>query len=109
MRATVQLFTEIGDRPQFRAVAGVPREPRSEDGVSRMQFLLDLRQRGINDVAVLRALAEVPRERFVEGRFVREAYADRRSEEHTSELQSRGHLVCRLLLEKKTRSTSASP
>src|SRR5439155_26095463 len=26
---------------------------------------------------------------------------DTRSEEHTSELQSRGHLVCRLLLEKK--------
>src|SRR5690625_6943697 len=26
---------------------------------------------------------------------------ERRSEEHTSELQSRGHLVCRLLLEKK--------
>src|SRR5690625_6551941 len=28
--------------------------------------------------------------------------AESRSEEHTSELQSRGHLVCRLLLEKKT-------
>src|SRR5690625_5842552 len=28
-----------------------------------------------------------------------------RSEEHTSELQSRGHLVCRLLLEKKNRRT----
>src|SRR5690625_4509405 len=27
-----------------------------------------------------------------------------RSEEHTSELQSRGHLVCRLLLEKKNRN-----
>src|SRR5439155_19745512 len=27
--------------------------------------------------------------------------AHQRSEEHTSELQSRGHLVCRLLLEKK--------
>src|SRR5437870_11182442 len=27
-----------------------------------------------------------------------------RSEEHTSELQSRGHLVCRLLLEKKKAS-----
>src|SRR5437870_10163090 len=26
---------------------------------------------------------------------------ENRSEEHTSELQSRGHLVCRLLLEKK--------
>src|SRR5437870_10744588 len=29
-----------------------------------------------------------------------------RSEEHTSELQSRGHLVCRLLLEKKKRRDS---
>src|SRR5437870_8142966 len=29
-----------------------------------------------------------------------------RSEEHTSELQSRGHLVCRLLLEKKKSSNS---
>src|SRR5690625_6062164 len=28
-----------------------------------------------------------------------------RSEEHTSELQSRGHLVCRLLLEKKKINT----
>src|SRR5690625_6888666 len=31
--------------------------------------------------------------------------ARRRSEEHTSELQSRGHLVCRLLLEKKKKRT----
>src|SRR5690625_6773936 len=30
-----------------------------------------------------------------------------RSEEHTSELQSRGHLVCRLLLEKKKKQTAA--
>src|SRR5690625_6240184 len=29
-----------------------------------------------------------------------------RSEEHTSELQSRGHLVCRLLLEKKKKEGS---
>src|SRR2546422_4746947 len=39
---------------------------------------------------------------------------NRRSEEHTSELQSRLHLVCRLLLEKKkktvtNRQHSASP
>src|SRR5437870_7868277 len=33
---------------------------------------------------------------FIECGLLRE-----RSEEHTSELQSRGHLVCRLLLEKK--------
>src|SRR5690625_5893172 len=31
-----------------------------------------------------------------------------RSEEHTSELQSRGHLVCRLLLEKKKSPTSST-
>src|SRR5690625_2458564 len=33
--------------------------------------------------------------------LVRQAHEKARSEEHTSELQSRGHLVCRLLLEKK--------
>src|SRR2546422_2644345 len=32
-----------------------------------------------------------------------------RSEEHTSELQSRLHLVCRLLLEKKKNSTAITP
>src|SRR5690625_5326463 len=33
--------------------------------------------------------------------------AQERSEEHTSELQSRGHLVCRLLLEKKNECPEA--
>src|SRR5205809_4266451 len=33
--------------------------------------------------------------------LLRRTFADTRSEEHTSELQSRLHLVCRLLLEKK--------
>src|SRR5690625_5450537 len=43
----------------------------------------------------------------VEGRILAKSKEDLRdkinyrSEEHTSELQSRGHLVCRLLLEKK--------
>src|SRR5690625_2982273 len=45
-----------------------------------------------------------PTEEF---RAFREAHPDHivvtRSEEHSSELQSRGHLVCRLLLEKKKR------
>src|SRR2546422_6712368 len=42
----------------------------------------------------------VARGHFVTGRS--------RSEEHTSELQSRLHLVCRLLLEKKKKKTSIS-
>src|SRR5690625_1461776 len=42
---------------------------------------------------------------FHDSRTGRISDADRlvRSEEHTSELQSRGHLVCRLLLEKKNK------
>src|SRR2546422_6511020 len=36
-------------------------------------------------------------------------WADARSEEHTSELQSRLHLVCRLLLEKKKKKKSIAP
>src|SRR5258707_11824800 len=40
---------------------------------------------------------------------LREALADRRSEEHTSELQSRQYLVCRLLLEKKKTTRKHSP
>src|SRR3712207_7634678 len=51
----------------------------------------------------LRAPAQAPRERAkAPGAVCRVRRADRvRSEEHTSELQSRQYLVCRLLLEKK--------
>src|SRR2546422_8594438 len=35
-------------------------------------------------------------------------YVNQRSEEHTSELQSRLHLVCRLLLEKKKKNKNHS-
>src|SRR2546430_5522964 len=38
-----------------------------------------------------------------------DARNDRRSEEHTSELQSQSNLVCRLLLEKKKRKRSPRP
>src|SRR3712207_9180168 len=40
-----------------------------------------------------------PRSQSEEGRTGHRARVDRRSEEHTSELQSRQYLVCRLLLE----------
>src|SRR2546422_6247091 len=41
-------------------------------------------------------------------RYQRHASCFKRSEEHTSELQSRLHLVCRLLLEKKKTGTTCS-
>src|SRR5687768_17725778 len=49
---------------------------------------------GVASVDVLRALEALHQ-------FVELQARDHRSEEHTSELQSRLHLVCRLLLEKK--------
>ncbi len=48
-------------------------EPRDE---SRMEFLLGLRRRGINDASVLRAMEEVPRDKFVGSEFMEGAYAD---------------------------------
>src|SRR5258708_25971373 len=46
--------------------------------------------------------------RLCDGRLPR-SLGRRRSEEHTSELQSPDHLVCRLLLEKKKRKTAMCP
>jgi protein-L-isoaspartate(D-aspartate) O-methyltransferase len=50
--------------------------PTNEQDDDRMEFLLTLRRRGIADQAVLRAMDEVPRERFVDAGFLRSAYAD---------------------------------
>src|SRR5437660_4369914 len=59
-------------------------------------------------IFVVRALRELDVELHAPDavRIVRDDELEDRSEEHTSELQSRGHLVCRLLLEKKKIETS---
>src|SRR5258708_27465839 len=55
-----------------------------------------------NSVLKIEAISPLRRVRKVSLQiFVCLPGADRRSEEHTSELQSPDHLVCRLLLEKK--------
>src|SRR3712207_6853841 len=57
----------------------------------------------------LRAGRDVDRLRSVAGQDLHAGRGDvGRSEEHTSELQSRQYLVCRLLLEKKTTINSLS-
>src|SRR3712207_8191863 len=55
--------------------------------------------------AVVRDRLRRPLQLGLQQRVVR----DRRSEEHTSELQSRQYLVCRLLLEKKKTKDSPLP
>lgn len=51
-------------------------KPPGEGSVSRMEFLLKLRRRGIGDADVLRAMDEVPREHFVSAQHADTAYAD---------------------------------
>jgi protein-L-isoaspartate(D-aspartate) O-methyltransferase len=55
----------------------VATERPGDESVVRMQFMLDLRRRGISDQAVLRAMDEVPREHFVESALLGDAYVDR--------------------------------
>ena len=45
--------------------------------IDQMKFVLDLRRRGIMDASVLRAMEEVPRERFVMSAHAGAAYQDR--------------------------------
>src|SRR2546430_7832605 len=56
------------------------------------------RTAGVRDVDVVAERADRAQRR----RGIFRADPQRRSEEHTSELQSQSNLVCRLLLEKKT-------
>ena len=52
------------------------KRPWDEQAEVHMEFLLTLRRRGIGDQAVLHAMDEVPRGRFVEPQFADRAYAD---------------------------------
>src|SRR5690625_2538804 len=71
--------------PHFSCPAAGTRRPPFSSASSSYIICSSLRIRSSVGGWVANQLAEEPR----------------RSEEHTSELQSRGHLVCRLLLEKK--------
>jgi protein-L-isoaspartate(D-aspartate) O-methyltransferase len=64
-----------GKRAKNAAEGRVEVAQHDEDA-GRMEFLLTLRRRGIVDQAVLRAMDEVPRGRFVESGFAADAYAD---------------------------------
>src|SRR2546422_7862621 len=59
-----------------------------------------------DELRQLGAVVEEPFKAFLELRHFVQQRRIERSEEHTSELQSRLHLVCRLLLEKKKQRPS---
>src|SRR3989449_8357489 len=62
-------------------------------------------KRTVETPAVFSFIGAVPRTDWLPPEIERD---DKRSEEHTSELQSRLHLVCRLLLEKKKKPGTTS-
>src|SRR3712207_7215691 len=71
-----------------------------EQGRAAQRLALEPRRRPLRDVGV---------EDRRPGRATALVNQDDRSEEHTSELQSRQYLVCRLLLEKKNKNKHVTP
>src|SRR3712207_7678659 len=93
-RSTLFPYTTL-----FRSLRGQRLAVRGGDRAPQ-QVLADVaQQRQVQLVGDLTGIAEAPVER------VAQEGHDQRSEEHTSELQSRQYLVCRLLLEKKKTKT----
>src|SRR2546429_4538576 len=79
-----------------RASGAVPTQPRGIEQIIKAAI-----DRGASDLHI--KAGDVFRAR-IDGKLValtKHRLTPERSEEHTSELQSRLHLVCRLLLEKK--------
>src|SRR5207247_910655 len=88
------------------ALAGVPApggKPLCTVRLTR-RLVPELRRRGLDHVAAFFGIENPARHRAFG-----DALATARSEEHTSELQSRVDLVCRLLLEKKKKPTERPP
>src|SRR5207247_8550762 len=79
----------------------IPCRPRDHDGRVAPGPRARPPRRGVRDVAVRPPDVRAPRPPHELRRGVEPRVPGRRSEEHTSELQSRVDLVCRLLLEKK--------
>ena len=80
----------------FRGIATALVTPMNQNGVDYERFgkFIDWQiNQGINALVVYRTTGEAP--------TLTDEEKKRRSQEHTSELQSRHNLVCRLLLEKK--------
>src|SRR3712207_6309985 len=86
--------------PEERAQAGIFlafQYPIEIPGVSNAYFL----RSAYNEIRKSRGQEEVDPIEFLDLMSERLKLVEMRSEEHTSELQSRQYLVCRLLLEKK--------
>src|SRR5437870_11184003 len=90
--------TLLGDRP---VPSDVARPEVRRDVVDRRLGARGLEALGVADDPARHEPAVADSDHSESPTVDERKTVERRSEEHTSELQSRGHLVCRLLLEKK--------
>src|SRR3989442_6137284 len=109
----------IWDERADLAFFGIRTQEGTDPGFFRSNMLLDAEAPeigtevavlGYNDMKVLNFEGTRDRNKGTIGRqlLLRAGRGTARSEEHTSELQSRPHLVCRLLLEKKKKKKKTS-
>src|SRR5207253_11282046 len=96
--STTDIYT-LSYTTLFRS--GVPLESRPAVQLKSRRVQLKTKSRRAQLKSKSRRARTERRRAASAGRGTRHAA---RSEEHTSELQSRGHLVCRLLLEKKKKN-----
>src|SRR2546429_3429321 len=98
--------------PSFFFFLMIRRPPRSTLFPYTTLFRSDIAPMNRSQIEkISKALADETRLRIFESisRCGHLTCGELRSEEHTSELQSRLHLVCRLLLEKKKKHTLSPP
>src|SRR6266550_5310225 len=112
MAADEDLVDVRADEQQQQVRGALEAEPRTKPRLRyqelqyrsvalRTPALVEDNDLGRIRIAVCRHARNEVQRRYPPGDFARTGHHVARSEEHTSELQSRLHLVCRLLLEKK--------
>src|SRR5437870_6865945 len=92
--------------PRYSTVAGIP-ITELMDSSTLERLVQRTRDGGAEIVKYLKTGSAYYAPSAAVTEMVEAILKDKRSEEHTSELQSRGHLVCRLLLEKKKTNIQA--
>src|SRR5690625_5766535 len=82
----------------------INRNKEIKQEIERMVHYINTRYKEVNILSPEKQALQILKEHHLIQLPIKD---EDRSEEHTSELQSRGHLVCRLLLEKKNNTTAS--
>src|SRR5690554_6997791 len=108
--ARKKLIQQVGAKLEWVLQADTPElREKSEQLNALRKALLQTSKEQLIDTVAYTWFNRLVALRFMDVNGYQPLRVQVRSEEHTSELQSRPHLVCRLLLEKKKTASSSSP